>query len=166
MKTIYASRGRPISLGQRGENDARRIAFDVADWPKLYGEGTVHLLAQRPGETTPYPAVIEVQDGVAYWPITDADTAIPGAGSCELQYRNDDGLVVKSQVYTTRTNRSLDDGAEEPPEAAQGWVDKVLSQGLNDSTSLEILSETDMILAVSDKDGAVLADENDNIIEW
>lgn len=50
--------GEIIQLGRRGENLARRILFDLTNWQALYGDGTVELIYQRPGEDTVYPVAI------------------------------------------------------------------------------------------------------------
>lgn len=129
MLTIYAKQGHPLHLGQRGENLARRVVFDLSQWKELYGDGTVQLIVQRPGENTPYPAVVTVDGGSAVWELTDADTAIVGiTGKAELQYYVGETLA-KSSVWETRVSAALGDPSEAPPEPQKAWVDQVLAAG-------------------------------------
>lgn len=115
-----------VYLGKQGEHCARRFSFhDVDIWKQKFGEGRCELLHQRNGEDAPYPVVLTVEDGVPYWCVSEVDTAIAGLGKCEIRYIVDDA-VVKSNIYTTFVQEALGEGAEEPPEAAQPWVDQVL----------------------------------------
>lgn len=128
MTTITARPGGLIPLGREGENLARKIVFDVSRWQAEYGPGSVSLIAQRQGDTDPYPCAITV-DGVAVtWTITAADSARCGFGKCELQYRVDDTLV-KSESWRTFVADALGEPVPEPPEPQQAWVDKVLEVG-------------------------------------
>jgi hypothetical protein len=126
MKQVFATPDSTILLGRAGENLAREIVFDISLWRKLYGDGSVALLAQRPGENTPYPCNITIEGDTVYWPVTASDTAKHGAyGRCELQYVVDK-IRVKSSVWRTYVADSLSDGNEDPSEPQQAWVDKVL----------------------------------------
>nr|DAE05921.1 MAG TPA: nucleoid-associated protein [Siphoviridae sp. ctwDU14] len=130
MATITANPGAVLSLGREGENLARQIVFDIAQWQTEYGPGTVSLIAQRPGDPAPYPCAITVDGPTVIWPITSADTAVatktPGVyAHCELQYRVDD-VLVKSETWRTFVADALGEPSPEPPEPWQGWVDEVL----------------------------------------
>ena len=131
MIPIYAERGKPLCIGREGENNARYVVFDVSHWRAVYGPGTVQLLVQRTGETTPYPAALTVEGSNAIWVITLADTAIPGQfGKAELRYMVDDTLA-KSEQWTTIVWDALWEPSETPPEPQQGWVDQVLQAGVD-----------------------------------
>lgn len=125
MKDVQAKRGAVLQLGRCGENRALCVWFDVCEWQRLYGEGTVHLLHQRNGDTSPYPCQISVDGGMVSWVVTNADVAVAGKGRAELQYHVDD-VLVKSDIYTTNTTRSMGMAGPVPPEPEESWVAKVL----------------------------------------
>lgn len=125
MNEVKASSGRIVVLGRRNENLARCVLFDIVEWQRTYGEGSVQLLAQRCQDPTPYPCVVAVENGIVRWEIKAADVAIPGEGHAELQYHVGD-VLVKSDIYRTWTLPALGEPGAEPPEPAQDWVDTVL----------------------------------------
>ena len=121
MKTVTASSGK-IILGRRGENNATQISFPVADWIEPYqSEGIFELIAQRSGDTDPYPVLIEVEENTVIWTVTSADTANVGNGLCELQYRVGD-VLVKSQIWQTLVLTSLDEPGEPPRRMMAGLM--------------------------------------------
>lgn len=129
MLYITARPGDRLNLGHEGENLARTIRFDISQWQALYGEGIVSLLHQRAGDAAPYPCAITVDGAIVEWAITNADTAKPSQyGKYELQYRFGDGLS-KTCTGVTCVFDALGEPTEEPPEAAQGWLDNILAAG-------------------------------------
>ena len=84
------------------------------------------MLAQRPGDTEPYPVAVTVSGPTATWLVSAADTAKPGVyGQAELQYRIGD-VVVKSAIWRTFIADSLGNPSPTPPDPQQAWVDQVL----------------------------------------
>lgn len=128
MITTNAATGHTILLGREGENLARSMIFDIADWISAYGVGTVSLIAQRSGDTEPYPCTVTVDGSSVTWLITAADTARQGYGKCELRYAVGD-VLVKSETWLTYTADALGTPAPKPPEPQKAWVDKVLEAG-------------------------------------
>ena len=117
-----------IYLGKQGEHCARRLSFnDVRIWSEIFGEGTCELIHQRNGDEAPYPIAMEVDNGVPYWYVSSADTAIAGEGKCEIRYIVN-GTVVKSNIYNTFVQESLGEGTE-APEPQDTWVDIVVQAG-------------------------------------
>lgn len=115
-----------IKLGRRGENQARKVVFDVlGKWREGYGEGVASLIVQRNGDAQPYPVTLTEEDGALVWLVSSADTAAAGEGAAELRYTVGN-TVVKSQIYKTRVRETLEDSGETPPPAYQSWVDEVL----------------------------------------
>ena len=115
-----------IKLGRRGENQARKVVFDVlGKWREGYGEGVASLIVQRNGDAQPYPVTLMEEDGALVWLVSSADTAAAGEGAAELRYTVGN-TVVKSQIYKTRVRETLEDSGETPPPAYQSWVDEVL----------------------------------------
>lgn len=118
-----------IKLGRRGENQARKVVFDVlGKWREGYGEGVASLIVQRNGDAQPYPVTLTEEDGALVWLVSSVDTAVAGEGVAELRYTVGD-TIVKSQIYKTHVRETLEDSGEAPPEAYQSWVDKVLAAG-------------------------------------
>lgn len=131
MIKIYANPSEPILLGREGENLARQIIFDLTRWQKLYGPGVAQLIAQRVGETTPYPVALTLDGTSVIWSVTAADTAIHGmSGKAELRYYVGETLA-KSETWRTIVLDALDEPSEEPPEAQKNWVDQVLQSGVD-----------------------------------
>ena len=125
MIKTYAHPGAVITIGRRGENNARQVVFDLSAWSTIYGAGTAQLIAQRAGDAAPYPVSIEQTSDAAVWTVSAADTANVGDGKVELLYTVDD-VVVKSEIWQTSVLDALTDDTTEPPEAAAGWVEQVL----------------------------------------
>lgn len=129
MLYINAKPGDKLNLGRKGENRARTILFDISQWRKLYGDGVASLLHQRAGDAEPYPCDIQTDGNTVAWEITNADTAVASQyGKYELQYRVNDQLA-KSATGAASVYDALGEQTAEPPEAQQGWVDKVLQAG-------------------------------------
>lgn len=128
MLTIHAIPGRNIVLGIEGENFARSVVFNISDWIIAYGVGTVSLIAQRSGDTEPYPCTVTVDGSSVTWEVTAADTARNGYGKCELRYAVGD-VLAKSETWITYTADALGTPAPEAPEPQKAWVDKVLEAG-------------------------------------
>lgn len=125
MAEIFAKPEVEIELGRRGENLTRTVLFDFADWQREYGPGTVQLLHQRSGDEAPYPCAVAVDGTQIRWEIADADLAKVGRGRAELQYFVDE-VIVKSQIYHTRTFRALDEAGPVPEAPQKTWVEQVL----------------------------------------
>ncbi len=143
MREVSAILGKEIFLGRCGENKATCVVFNISEWKRVYGDGVLHLLHQRNGDRAPYPCDV-TQDGV--WCITNADAAVAGRGRAELQYYVGDTLV-KSDTYTTVTERALGTASEEPPAPFEGWVEKVLSAGANALESAEAAAKSEAAVA-------------------
>ena len=126
MVQIQAKSIKVIQLGHRGENEAREIIFDLADYISTYGPGTARLLPQRDGDPAPYIVPAVQSDSTLTWTVTDADTAAPGTGSAELQWMVND-VLAKSDIWNTRTKAALDDGATAPPTGADGWYQQLIA---------------------------------------
>ena len=97
-----------IKLGRRGENQARKVVFDVlGKWREGYGEGVASLIVQRSGDAQPYPVTVTEDDGALVWLVSSVDTSVAGEGAAELRYTVGD-TIVKSQIYKTRVRETLD----------------------------------------------------------
>lgn len=132
-----------IKLGRRGENQARKVVFDVlGKWREGYGEGVASLIVQRNGDAQPYPVTVTEEDGALVWRVSSVDTAVAGEGAAELRYTVGD-TIVKSQIYKTRVRETLEDSGETPPPAYQSWVDEVLRAAADAETAVSKMPYVD-----------------------
>ena len=132
-----------IKLGRRGENQARKVVFDVlGKWREGYGEGVASLIVQRNGDAQPYPVTVTEEDGALVWLVSNVDTAVAGEGAAELRYTVGD-TIVKSQIYKTRVRETLEDSGETPPPAYQSWVDEVLQAAADAETAVSKMPYVD-----------------------
>lgn len=111
-----------IHLGRTGENLAREVALPLSE--VAFGEGHAVLLHQRSGDRYPYPVEAVTQGNDIIWTVTSADTGVCGYGQAELRWLGEDGTVIKSKLYRTITQQSLQDPGE-PPEGFVGYVNAV-----------------------------------------
>lgn len=120
MIDIPVQSGEVVNLGRVGENQARRVIFDITDWNAEYPGATIALLNEPPGATDAYPVPNVTVDGDnVYWIIESADVPKYGCGRCELIATQDE-VIVKSEIYGTVTMRALDDTGE-APEPWESW---------------------------------------------
>lgn len=132
-----------IKLGRRGENQARKVVFDVlGKWREGYGDGVASLIVQRNGDAQPYPVTVTEEDGALVWLVSSVDTAVAGEGAAELRYTVGD-TIVKSQIYKTRVRETLEDSGETPPPAFQSWVDEVLQAAADAETAVSKMPYVD-----------------------
>ena len=132
MIDVYALQSRVIDLGRLGENQHRRVVFDVAGYLKQYPDATFTVLNQLPGETGSYPVPTVTHDGDnVYWAVTNADLAKAGNGRCELLVMQGE-VVAKSVIYLTRVGEALD-GAGEVPDQWESW--QTVFAGLKDEAA-------------------------------
>lgn len=126
-----------INLGRQGENQARKVVFDVLRaWREEFGStGAASLIVQRSEDTAPYPVTLGEENGMLTWTVGAADTAYAGEGKAELRYTVG-STVVKSCIYKTVVRATLGDGTSEPPEAYQSWVDEVLTAAAGVETAV------------------------------
>ena len=149
---IYAVPGQVLDIGYRGEKKARRVVFDISAWREIYRDGTVQLIHQRPGDEDPYPCVVTIDGGWAYWVVQTADVNVAGDGYAVLSYYAADQLV-KSAIWGTSIGETLGEPTEEAPEAEQAWVDKVLEAGSISSKLAEHLKENGLPgIVISEKE--------------
>lgn len=133
MTIIQAKSENDLTLGRQGENLARQVVFDLSAWEAEYGPGTVELIHQRPGDTSPYPVAAVREGGTLVWTLTATDTAVASSygsdGHCELRYYVGE-VLVKSRTWMTKVIRAMSTPSETaPPEPEQGWVDQVVAVG-------------------------------------
>lgn len=117
------TRGEPIDLGYKNEDDATQIAFDI---PDDWQDGIVTLYVLRMGDSDSYvPSGFYVEDGVAYWNVSSVDTEYEGRGLatyCAVV----NGKIIKSRAFTTITKPSAVTFAVDVPEPQKSVLDSAI----------------------------------------
>ena len=109
-----------IVIGHEGENNARRVTFDVSGYP----EGTVILEHLRYGSAFPYPITLDRDGDVAAWTITDVDTSRRGTGRGQLVVIDaDKNIVYKSDVFKVINRFSL--SSTDAPDGWESWIERL-----------------------------------------
>lgn len=148
MVDIYAHFGGSLAIGRRGENEARRVVFDLLAWRRHYGEGTVQLLHQRAGDESPYPCALTVEGDTAYWLIRAADVNKPGWGEAQLHYYVGDTLA-KSAIWRTVTADALGDPSEPPEDPARAWFSAIQEQ-IGNLDELTTAAKDNLVAAINE----------------
>ncbi len=148
MVDIYAHFGGSLAIGRRGENEARRVVFELSAWRKHYGEGTVQLLHQRAGDESPYPCALTVEGDTAYWLIRAADVDKPGWGEAQLHYYVGDTLA-KSAIWRTVTAEALGDPSEPPEDPARAWFAAIREQ-IGNLDELTTAAKDNLVAAINE----------------
>ena len=113
-----------IVIGHEGENNARRVTFDVSGYP----EGTVILEHLRYGSAYPYPITLDRDGDVAAWTITDVDTSRRGTGRGQLVVIDaDKNIVYKSDVFKVINRFSL--SSTDAPDGWESWIERLELMG-------------------------------------
>ena len=127
MIKIMARKGNLTDIGYLGENEHRVICFhDSIELLKQYPDAGVTVLHKRSGDESAYPVppqYVSIQNGIVEWTIQSGDLAVAGPGKCELVFTKN-GVVAKTLIYDTVCKTSLD-GAGDPPEPWEGWIEHV-----------------------------------------
>ena len=92
-----------IPIGHQGENEARCLIWNIADYIEEFGSGSASVRVTQPVSEDVYLATnVSIVDNYAIWTITSVDTAEAGTGMCELYYYDSSGdVVAKSDVMRT-----------------------------------------------------------------
>lgn len=120
MIDIYALPDRPVDLGRLGENEHRRVLFDVSEYVTMYPNATYTVINRPYQSDTAYPVPTVTRDGdCLIWTVTASDVAAEGRGECELIVTVDD-VIAKSIIYSTVVKAALD-GSGEVPTPVEAW---------------------------------------------
>lgn len=115
-----------ILIGVQTENGVEPVGFDLRAWLDVWDDIQVTIWPTRPGEAAAYPAAnTELVGTVLYWYPNEVDTAIAGTGKVELLGLTADRRKLSGWCDTMIRATSLG-STQEPPEAAQPWVDEVI----------------------------------------
>ena len=117
-----------IPIGVQTETGVEEIRIDVSEWLKKWPDMVCSIHHTRPGETDSYPVVTTMEEGVIFWHVSDADTALQGVGTMEILGLTPDERHRKltgSWCSTVVKDSTLDESGE-VPEAVRPWVDQVM----------------------------------------
>ena len=103
----------PFTIGRQRENEVTQVRFDVSEWVRTYGPGTLALSVQRRRDMRPYPVPIAIVDGAATWTISNTDTAQDGHIKAQLTYMVGT-KIKKSKVYMLTVKASLPEDGRAP----------------------------------------------------
>ena len=153
--------GNVIVLGYAGENEARYVSFVYPEeWVTEFPNGTLEIHVKRAGDGAVYVAEETADDRenrTFTWTITGTDAAYAGNGEAQLCCI-DDGKIVKSKQYRTRTEASV--GASivpepPPPTVVEEAVNAYLDQYVD-------------VITVSDhgEQGQILQSDGDGSYSW
>lgn len=121
----------PIGIGRKDEKQVTAIEFDLQDWIRTYGSGSVTLTVRRKKDRDPYPVPLQIHDGIAVWNISDTDTEYNGNGEAQLTYYAN-GKVKKSIIYAIHCKESMEAGGT-APDPYVSWLE-VLQQYTADTS--------------------------------
>ena len=127
-----------IELGNLNELGVCDVEFDVSAWLADYPLGVLNITYTRPGEDVVYPVdmtgvsvsaplsgnlSLAVADEMytLTWTISNAVTAIAGAGSMVVQLAVADTVVKRSRLVQTIVQEGHS-SAGDPPDPVQDWV--------------------------------------------
>lgn len=141
-----------IDLGQLSEKGAKEIEFDVTEWVTEHPTGAFSISYIRPTETTVYPvAAGDISTATALgvttltWAISDAVTAIAGAGSMVVQLAVADTVVKRSRLVQTIVQAGHS-AAGDPPEPLDDYI---LKWGSADATVTGVVIGEDASVTVT-----------------
>ena len=118
---VPAKVGEVINIGRAGEHKATKVIFDVSDWIDEFGSGTFKLIVQQGGGNYSVPWIVRNGTNIE-WEITSSNTAIVGAGKCELILTVGE-KVVKSIIYDILVTNALDIEVQgDIPDAISSWI--------------------------------------------
>lgn len=150
MIIIIAEPGKKVHLGRIGENEARAVQFDISQTQAEFPGASFSVLNMRPQDPDAYPVngqYIRIEGSNLYWTLQSGDLTEDGLGECELK-ATVDGVIVKSEIWTTEICPALD-GNGEPPEPWESWQQQVEE----DADRAEAAAEDSEAWAVGERGG-------------
>lgn len=116
-----------LIIGHVKENDVTQIEVDISAWVEEFGDGLLEVHVQRSVNTVPYIVLLDIENDIATWTISDTDTAIKGTGEAQFVYKIGT-QVKKSDVFRIANLRSVE-GSETPPDPYDNWFETLSALG-------------------------------------
>lgn len=145
----------PFTIGRQREKEVTQIQFDVSEWVRTYGPGTLALSVQRRWDRNPYPVPIAIVNGIATWTISDTDTAQDGHVRAQLTYMVGTKRK-KSKIYLLNVKASLPENGQ-APDGYTTWLEtlqELTSQVAANAQTATEAAESAGISAVSAAESA------------
>lgn len=111
-----------IVLGKQGENHVTEVLFP--QFPDMMAYEWV-LNHQRATDSSAYPCPLEKRGNDLVWVVTAGDTEVVGTGVAELTCYGTGGEVLKSQTWSTVTQRSPATGGS-VPNPVEPWYQQLV----------------------------------------
>lgn len=125
-----------IEIGRTGENDFRKLEFDLRPWLQILPNGVASIIHIRPGETSAdsYICATTFEDGILTWKPVNADLGqVEGYGQMEIWLEEEVGSKRgKSAKVQTYVQGSIGPGEADPPDPQESWMEQM--NGLKTST--------------------------------
>lgn len=117
-------------IGIRGEKNITKVVFNYDDWYSEFGDGTVSMLALRPGDEVAYPVALEYDYDAhtATWIVSDVDTDKEGKGKAQFIFTIGE-QVAKTIVFKTAIGRDIGHSDTQVPDPFETWVDRLEDLG-------------------------------------
>lgn len=144
----------PFTIGRQREKEVTQIQFDVSEWVRTYGPGTLALSVQRRWDRNPYPVPIAIVNGIATWTISDTDTAQDGHVRAQLTYMVGTKRK-KSKIYLLNVKASLPENGQAPDgyttwlETLQELTSQVAANAVSASTNATSAAQSAAAAAAS-----------------
>lgn len=145
-RTVYIDNQGKIQLGRQGESGVlqvvfvRAVAVDGGEWT---------LLHRRSADEEPYPVPLSMSDTGGVWEVTASDTAYSGYGEAQLICATEGGKILKSYIFHTVVEKSLQT-RETAPDPANPWYLEILDR-LNNKEA-PTAEEISAVFALSGED--------------
>lgn len=125
---INASSPKNITVGRSTENGVTQVRIDLKDIISKYPNLTSYQVILKSPSKITYPAVTERSGDTLIWLVTAADTAVSGKGFYEIvgYGENEEKKLAPYAAFIVADSLGAN-RAENPPEPAKGYVDKVIS---------------------------------------
>lgn len=136
--TVYINGQREIKLGRQGENGVLQVVFVQA---VAVDGGEWTLLHRRSADKEPYPVPLSMSDTGGVWEVTASDTAYSGYGEAQLICATETGEVLKSCIFRTYVDKSLQAG-ETAPDPTNPWYLEILGRLDQQEFSATVVDET------------------------
>lgn len=156
---INAEDSQPVlDLGRRGENSVTEIVFDVGDWLREYGDGTVALYVKRNGDAAAYPVALTIAEGEAAWTVSATDTNVKGFGKAELVLTVG-GAIKKSAVWSIYVGCDIGQPSSDPPDPYESWLETLGALGAETQENARLAAASEAAAAESAEAAAGSAED-------
>lgn len=117
----------PLFIGRVSDGGVEVVEIDCSTWVAAHPNLALYTLEVTSPNGVVYLPVVEMQDNVLAWRITQADTAAKGQGMYQVVAYGDDGEKKTSSHPALNVLDVMPGTTQEaPPAPSQPWVDEVV----------------------------------------